>query len=181
MTFSDSMESSVLMFQGCPEEHLLELFDRGEVSETLINPVSDHVGGCKKCQQKIESFRPDFFESSLVAAFGLNRGKTESDLAREDLGHKESVIDEIIEKFRQEVPELEVTESKKTNRFELSKFIGSGQFGEVHMAYDHHQREAVALKITGRRRDLQRESAEHFLGRCSTNQPIATPEYCANS
>ena len=148
MNLSDSMESSIQYFQGCPEEHILISFDRGELNERLIDPIANHVASCRQCQIRLEEFKPDFFESSLRDAVQPDSKRKDRLSIREEMSKKESIIDEIIEKFRKEVPGLDTIESNKTNRFVLSKQIGSGAFGEVHLAYDHEKREAVALKIT---------------------------------
>ena len=159
---SDSFSLPVFVSPDCPEENILVAFNRGDLDFDKIDEVSRHLGSCAACQKKLSLLAGDEFSIKLRSTLDGNTGSL---LAREALrGLPKNLASRITDRIEiSQNHRLTPDDPALAGRYQLTKNLGSGQFGSVYKALDLLKDKNVAIKITAE--DLTRlpKAAERFL------------------
>ena len=146
MFLSDSQSHSVLALGGCPDQDELALFHRGELEDDRADSFAEHLANCQSCQKFVASLQDDFsieFKSKIRSASfdgALPPGfPRPAPAAVKKLAHQIELLND---------PQLVPLDPALETRYELTRFLGAGQFGNVYRARDRKLDTEVAIKIT---------------------------------
>ncbi len=155
---SNLSNSSVYQRGSCPSHERLVAFDRGELSDSRIMQISEHLDQCSHCQQSLEQLQPDPFTTSISEL----SDRFHVDQVFEPDKYEDS-INRVIQRLNVEYPTSESIDLSKVDDYEIGDHIGSGQFGKVYKAQHKPTGEKVALKITCNDVTFARSQIEFFL------------------
>ena len=166
---SNPSNSSDSYLEVCPTHERLVAFDRGDLSESMILPISEHLDSCNRCQDSMESLQPGIFETSIQELSGCVQ--TSQVLNSDE--HADS-INRVIERLNG-ANGNENTEFTAPDKYELVEYLGSGQFGKVWKSIYKPTGDKFALKITCNDVTFDRSQVECFLEDVKKAQTLSHP------
>ncbi len=164
-------ETSLGTSQECSFSSQIILFDAGQLSETEIAEIGEHLLSCNSCLAQLDALN----QKSDSNRSGEQRSKqqydTEVELEQLRKGAKKAFFEKMGSTIICQSPESVPT---KIAHYEVVRVIGSGGFSIVYEARDDLHNRAVALKVP---RSDRLTSEQELLGYLEEAKTLATLDH----